>query len=488
MSSNSIARLSIFQPGINCAAVELADHVSVIIDGEEYFADLQEALLAAKHQVVFIGWDFDTRVSLQGGNGSESLRAFIVRLLKRNKTLRIYILKWNFGALKILLRGRMIFTIVRWMFSNRLRIKFDGMHPIGASHHQKLVIIDGGMAFCGGIDVTSGRWDTREHLENDPRRVSPDGEPLEPWHDISMALSGPAASRLHDLASERWERATGKPLPTVENAAHWSLRKPSDFESVTVAIARTRGEFRDVQSIRENEALFLDMIATAKNFVYVENQYFASRTIAAAIARRLKEEDPPEFVVIMPQTADGWLEQVAMDTARSQLVAMLATTDAHQRFRIYHPFTEGGTPVYVHAKLMIVDDRIIRIGSSNMNNRSLGFDSECDVAIDASANSGQSIETKISEIRAGLIAEHLNTPIEEVHRLLLGKGKMIAAIETLRGTGRSLRPFEQEDNDELAAYVASQNLLDPVGEDQQQCESLSGSRRLHRRIWDKIKK
>ena len=248
MNVKSTASRGIFKPGINCKSVDHANRASVIIDGEEYFSDLKRALESAEKQIVFVGWDFDTRVSLQGGADGQSLRDFITSLLRRKKSLQIYILKWNFGALKILFRGRMIFTIARWMMSNRLRLKFDGVHPIGASHHQKLVVIDGSLAFCGGIDATSGRWDTREHIDSDPRRVTPDGDDAEPWHDLSMVFDGAAAQRAHEVASERWRRATGKSLPQVGEQAEWPFLASPTFEDIPIAIARTRGEHKDATS------------------------------------------------------------------------------------------------------------------------------------------------------------------------------------------------------------------------------------------------
>jgi phosphatidylserine/phosphatidylglycerophosphate/cardiolipin synthase-like enzyme len=472
---------ALFSIGENCKNVARAHHASVIIDGEQYFADLTKALESAKSQIVFVGWDFDTRVSLKGGTGGPTIRRFIVSLLKRNQDLRIYIIKWNFGAIKVLFRGKMIFTIIRWMISDRLKIKFDSCHPVGASHHQKLVVVDGNLAFCGGIDATSGRWDTREHIDDDPRRLTPDEEPAEPWHDLSMVFDGAAAEEVHKIASDRWELATGKPLPKVRADSTWPYKAPPTFKNVDIALARTRGEYRHTPSVRENEALFLDMIANAKRFLYAENQYFASRTIAAAISRRLEEEDPPEFVIVMPEKADGWLEQVAMDTARSQLVAMIGTLDHKRRFRIYHPFTKGGTAIYVHAKLTIVDDQIVRIGSSNMNNRSLGFDSECDVAIDGSTPEDGAIRDAIKSIRLSLLAEHLDCSPSDLAHLAEG-GSMIAAIEKLRGQGRSLRPFEQEESAELAEYIASNNILDPIGEDELGCESRTRPGRLRERF------
>jgi hypothetical protein len=121
-------------------------------------------------------------------------------------------------------------------------------------------------------------------------------------------------------------------------------------------------EMDDQTPVHENEALFLAQIARAKRYVYIESQYFASRRVAEAIARRLDEENGPEFVIVNPLTAQGWLEPIAMDTARARLVEALRRRDRHGRFRIYHPFTAGGEPIYCHAKILIADDRVFRLG------------------------------------------------------------------------------------------------------------------------------
>ena len=138
---------------------------------------------------------------------------------------------------------------------------------------------------------------------------------------------------------------------------------------------------RDVRVIREIEALYVDMIRSAKRFVYAENQYFASRIVAKAIAERLQEPDPPEFVIVNPHSADGWLEDKVMSTARAELLDVVRKCDRHGRFRIFYPVTEGREDIYVHSKITIVDDRLLRVGSANLNNRSMGLDSECDLLI-----------------------------------------------------------------------------------------------------------
>src|SRR5690606_20760876 len=112
----------------------------------------------------------------------------------------------------------------------------------------------------------------------------------------------------------------------------------------------------------------------------------ASRKLAQALAARLAEPDGPDIVLVLPASAEGWLEQKAMDGARVRLLRMLWDADVHHRLGVFYPVTAGGEPIYVHAKIMIVDDVLLRVGSSNLNNRSLSFDTECDLALEASGD------------------------------------------------------------------------------------------------------
>ena len=288
------------------------------------------------------------------------------------------------GALKTLFRGTTIITLARWMLHKRIHTKLDGAHPTGASHHQKIVVIDDCFAFCGGIDMTADRWDTRDHKDADPCRIRPNGRPYDPWHDATTALEGPVAAALGELARDRWKCASGEELHPVEGRSDcWPEQLPCQFTNAEIAISRTRPQMPELPEVREIERLVLDQIASAERHIYAESQYFASRLIAEAIARRLEEPDGPEIVLINPISADGWLEQVAMDTARARLYQALHRRDPKGRLRLYHPYTTKAVPIYVHAKIMVVDDHILRVGSSNFNNRSLGLDTECDVTINA---------------------------------------------------------------------------------------------------------
>ena len=218
--------------------------------------------------------------------------------------------------------------------------------------------------------------------------------------------------------------------------------------------------------MREIEALFVDMIEAAERFVYVETQYFASRAIAEAIARRLAEPEPPEFVLVNPRTGEGWLDETVMGAARAELVRKLGEQDPSGRFRIYYPVTECGEDIYVHAKLMIVDDLMLRVGSANMNNRSMGLDSECDVMIDARRQANRGGRLEIAALRSDLMAEHLGVQPAEVARRFEETGSLIATVERLRGGGRSLRPYRPPEFSEAAKAVARSEIADPESAEQ----------------------
>lgn len=454
-------------PGSNCWRIEPATRVSVIVDADEYFRVARDAMMHAQHRIMLIGWDFDARIRL-GDVGQdeapEQLGDFITWLAERNPALDFYLLRWDLGALKSLLRGSTFFTVLKWMRHKNIHTKLDATHPVGASHHQKIVIIDDCFAFCGGIDMTGDRWDTRAHLDDDPGRRSPTGKPYKPWHDATSALQGKAAGALADLCRDRWQRAGGTPIaPLDASTGYWPAMLPVHFHDADVAIARSEPDMPGHPGVTEIEQLYVDQIASAKHVIYAESQYFASRRIAEAIAKRIVEEDGPEIVLINPQAAQGWLEPLAMDTARARLFEAIRRRDPHGRFRIYHPFTAKGEAIYVHAKMLIVDDRSIRVGSSNMNNRSMRLDTECDVSIDMAQAANRDCGGVVTMLRNDLLAEHLGVPVATIAASLAQTGSLIATIEALRGTGKTLRPYETPDLTEVEAWLADNEVLDPEG-------------------------
>ncbi|HEY0625375.1 MAG TPA: phospholipase D-like domain-containing protein [Allosphingosinicella sp.] len=453
------------QPGRNCCAVAKAKRAALIVDAADYYRYARAAMLEARERIMLIGWDVDTRVHLDeepGPSGAPvALGPLLSWLSKRKPELEIYVLAWDEGLISIPGRGTTILRMLRWWADRRVTIKWDSTHPLDASHHQKILVIDDALAFCGGIDITASRWDTRHHRDKEPGRKRPfTGRAYEPWHDAIMAVDGDAAKALGELGRERWKAATDDELlvPSAKSDPWPEALKPL-FHDVDVAMARTRGHEEAQSELREIEALFVDMIAAAKSYVYVETQYFASRVIAEAIARRLEEKDGPEFIIVNPRTAEGWLDEEVMSPARYALVKELRKRDKYGRFRIYTPVTEGGLDIYVHAKVTIVDDRYLRVGSANMNNRSMGLDSECDLMIDGSRNK-EALST-IAALRADLLAEHLGKTLEKVQACFEKTGSLIGCIEEMRGRGRTLLPFKPEKPNLVEKAVSRSELLDP---------------------------
>ena len=451
-----------FEPGRNCWRVARADEMSVIIDACDYYRVIRQAMLQAKARILIIGWDFDPRIKLdrtEEANEKETLGSFLLDLAKQRPGLDIRILKWDFGALKTLFRGSAMLWVARLALRRNIRFKLDGMHPAGCSHHQKIVVIDDGFAFCGGIDMTGDRWDRPAHADGDPDRLRPNGKPHGPWHDATTAVRGDLAAALGELARDRWHRATGEEMrPIPQRRDLWPRGLKVQFRDVDVAIARTSAKYKSNDEVREVEALFLDIIGNAKRFVYAESQYFASPKIAAAIRRRIEQDPDFEFVLVNPIRADGWLEQVAMDATRVRLGQVIGHSDPDNRFRIYTPVTAGGDDIYVHAKVLIADDRVLKIGSANMNNRSLGLDSECDLAIDAA---DEEQRATIAALRTRLLAEHLGVEESTVADTFEACGSLVRTIETLRGAGRTLRLLEFEKPEGVQRYIADAELLDP---------------------------
>ena len=451
--------------------METATRVSVIVDADTYFRAARAAMCKARRRIMLIGWDFDPRIALdhdsRDGHGAESVDAFISGLVASNPDLHVHVLRWDVGALNTFTRGSAAFTLLRWMLHSRIHLRLDGHHPFGGSHHQKIVVIDDDVAFCGGIDMTGDRWDTSEHLHDDERRRRPDGRRYGPWHDATTALQGPVATALAELARDRWAAAGGGRLRAVDHVNDcWPNGLTPDFVDLPVAVSRTVPVMEGQEEVVEVERLYLDLIASAERWIYAESQYFASRRIAIAMASRLEEIDGPEIVVVNPVTAQGWIEPIAMDTARGRLMEALRRRDRHGRLRMYHPVTRAGTPIYVHAKILVVDDRILKVGSSNFNNRSLRLDTECDVAL-GGLDPIHDVELAVAGVRDSLLAEHLGCDFQDVADMLEAKGSLIETVESLRRpAGRTLFPYEVQDLAAIEEWLADHEILDPEGPDE----------------------
>jgi phospholipase D1/2 len=451
--------------------VEHADQFACIVDAADYFRHAKAAMLQAQHRIILVGWDFDTRISLEPAGktlqGPDRLGAFLRWLLRNRPNLQIHVLKWNMAMVtefQAVRRGMAPAVVQNWLSSKRFQFAIDRAHPVGSVQHQKLMVIDDAVAFCGGIDLTVDCWDTSDHVHHSPLRRAINGGRYGPRHDVSAVVDGAAARAIGEQARSRWQAATGQTLGPVElGHAVWPGDLEPTMRDVDVGIARTVPAMEPDNAVREVEALNLAAIMAARHTLYLENQYLANRTVAEALAARLREPDGPEVVLVLPRHSESLLERHAMDGARLNLLRLLWSADDHRRLGVYWPVTDGCEPIYVHSKVLVVDDRLLRIGSSNLNNRSMGFDSECDVAVEADPALPRDDEARrmIASVRQTLICEHLGLSTDEFDRAMTDCGSVVRAIEALRGQGKTVQPFRPDTVAGEASPLAENEMLDP---------------------------
>ncbi|MEO3384644.1 phospholipase D-like domain-containing protein [Mesorhizobium sp. CAU 1741] len=453
---------SIVTPGRNAWRVEQATALAFLVDGQNYFKALDSVLRQARRCIRIIGWDFNPDILLRPGHSEETLGALLRSLVEERPELEVRILVWSMGPIYSG-HSLKLFRESGWSSHPRIHLRFDTRHALRGSHHQKIVTVDDSTAFVGGIDLTGGRWDTREHKAQDDRRIKPDGEAYGPVHDVQTLVAGPAAGAVAELARWRWEKATGEQgealVPSGEPA--WPQDLPPDMRGCSVAIGRAVPALAGIGGRRETIKLTHDAIAAARRHIYIETQYLASFGVGEAIAKRLREPDGPEIAILVTSSSRGLLEQFVMAHNRDRLLRRLKKADRYGRLRVRYavvPRKGGGDcEVLVHAKVLVVDDSFIRVGSSNLNNRSEGLDTECDIAVEAASDAER---RAISAFRDRLLAEHLDVSVNEVSELM-AKGSLVAVIDTLNTRARGLRRFRIDLEKGGTSPLPGTKLLDP---------------------------
>jgi phosphatidylserine/phosphatidylglycerophosphate/cardiolipin synthase-like enzyme len=438
----------ILSPGRNCWRVDRARRASVLADGSAYFAALRDAFERAERSILIIGWDFDAGVALDpmgSGPASRPLRAYLPDLLSRREDLVVRILVWGCSIVYGQSASPPPLLDPEWPRHPRLRFRYANDHPIGASHHMKIVCVDDALAFCGGQDLTAGRWDVTGHDFDHRGRVDARGRPYPPKHDVQMVFDGEAAEALGLLARTRWREATGERVPPGDAQRDpWIPGLHVHLHDVPIGIARTRARCRDRHELREVEHLTLDALRAARDRVYVESQYLTSLSVRDCLVELLERPTGPEIVMVVRRSTQGRIQSFAMGSNRTRCLRRLARADRHGRLRVYYPVVGDAhgneREIDVHSKVIAVDDRFLRVGSSNLNNRSMGFDSECDVAVEIEGHrDGAGVRRIVSE----LLGEHLGQDPHEVSRLLAGDRGLIGTVERLNvGARRRLVAFE----------------------------------------------
>jgi phosphatidylserine/phosphatidylglycerophosphate/cardiolipin synthase-like enzyme len=460
----------LLRPGLTCWRTDRATRAAFLLDTSTYFSAAKAAMLQARRSIHLLGWAFDPLTQLEpdeNGSGPEAdqVGELLKTLACERPELDVRLLVWK-SALPIAASQHFFPHRARRCFHGTpVKFRLDASVPFGACHHQKVLVIDDHLAFCGGGDIGADRWDTMKHRDTDLRRTMPWGKPHAPRHEVMALVEGPAAGALGELFRARWAKECGQTLapggPAPGQAPQWPAHVKVDFTDVEIGIARTQPDWRGQPEIRETERLHLASIAAAEKLIYLENQYIASPVYAEALAARLEEPDGPEVVIVSTAKAPSWFDQMTMDRTRSTFLERLIEADRFGRFHAYCPHTRRGTSnIIVHSKVSIIDDRLLRAGSTNLNNRSAGFDTECDVALEAEDTA---TSAAIGRFRSRLLAHYIGCTTEDFEAAHRSTGRLAGAIETLDvADPRRLRTLEPEPLGPLARLISAFHLGDPA--------------------------
>lgn len=449
----------LFEVGRNCCWLGPVERSAVIVDAAAYYAAFYRAASLASRQIVIAGWQFDSNVKLLRGEAASSARypveflPFLNALCQERSELRVYILAWDYSLVYSLEREWLQGLRFAFQSAKAIRFEFDAHPGFGGSHHQKFAVIDGALAFAGGLDLCDERWDDRGHATPHALRVDAAGEPCRPNHEVQAAVQGEAAAALQRLFVERWQRALGETLeldiavatplasldlPALDPSAVLPIRAGQ------LAIARTLPV--ELGAVREVQVLMRAALLEARQLIYIETQYFTSRSMSAALSERLRRGDLPrlQVLVVLPRGADNSKEKFALGDVQNALLSELsavAEAGGHE-LRFFCSSVAGEacqTSTFIHSKVLVVDDELLCVGSANMTERSMTLDSE--LCLLWQGEPASEVARDIQALRASLLAEHSGQPEAELFEPVGLTGRLDAAIAA--GTSR-LRLTELE--------------------------------------------
>jgi len=456
------------EEGSTCWRIARANRAAVLVDGSNYFPAVRSAMMKAEKSIYIVGWDIDSRMRLdplrdpQKDSVPDRLGEFLTWLAKRKPDIRIHVLLWDYSVLFALEREPLPKLNLDWKTPRQIEVCLDDVLPLGASHHQKIVVVDDAVAFSGGMDLTIRRWDTPEHRPQQNGRVDHAGAPYGPFHDIQMVVDGDAALALSELVRQRWAAATCMTAdPVSPRGDPWPDGVKADFADVNVALSRTIPGNGDFKQVNEVEELFRSAVLSAERYIYIENQYVALDEMADALSRRLKQKSHLHCIIISPKDPGGWIEARTMIAGRARFMKRLRDAGVADRVFLRYPVTsEAGSEsaVMVHAKTMIVDDRFLRVGSANLNHRSMGLDSECDLSIEASNDEERS---RIVSVRNRLLGEHLGLRPAEIAGIMDASDFSWAGLLSMSRSGQELKTIDEDDQYDNELSRALAGIADP---------------------------
>ncbi|WP_018983588.1 VTT domain-containing protein [Salinimonas chungwhensis] len=462
---------SIFKQGENCWVSSKASHATPLIDCANYYRALHSSIVKAKHSIFIVGWDIDSRIRLIRGEEEANSEApsVISDLLawkaEQNPDLRVYLLRWDSSLAFFAQREMWAKEVWDENTPDNVETVLDDTIPMGGSQHQKIVIIDDEVVFSGGMDVSTNRWDTRDHPVVSEERDGPDGE-YGPLHDVQAVYSGPLVKEFSELVRWRWLRvAESNPIDFREDARvglsdgipdAWPDHYDPWFENVDCALARTIPFMDEVEPVQEVRNMLLDLINQAERVIYIENQFTSRQEIAEALNKRLKTCPELNVVVVSSYEPKGRFECEAFWASRIEFKNILfKDIDPNRVIMTYSSITdEKGRAAYkrIHSKVMTIDEKYLVIGSSNLSNRSMTLDTEIDTVY---FGNDEHNSQQIARVRDDLLAEHSGREVAATAQLMKGDNPARALMEGQLAHGYVLTQV----NDEIFTEPSSDNLF-----------------------------
>ncbi|HLL21633.1 MAG TPA: phospholipase D-like domain-containing protein [Kofleriaceae bacterium] len=428
-------------PGLSCAEMFPDTRSGVLVDGRTFYKAVYEACCQAEHTILMTGWQFASKVELVRGDDATTCELpttfvdFLRALCEKKPQLHIYLLAWDSSAVFTFEREPLQRLKFQLRGHERIHWKMDNKHPRGASHHQKLIVVDRAIAFVGGMDVCNSRWDDRDHSADSNVRCE-GRRRYTPYHDVQAYVTGAPVDTLRRWFCDRWQLATREDLCLAEvPQSDVTIRPTFDVTAPTVALTRTWPRMQDPPAapIRELYELHVRAIAQAERVIYFENQYLSSDEIADALERRmLASSDPPlEIVFVLPSQSAGFKERISIGVYQAKLLERLGEVAARtgHHLGVYYSCAcgqKGEVPVFIHAKVLAVDDRFLLVSSANTSNRSMGFDTELGLAWEAPQPTAS-----LRRARVDLMAEHAGLDADEATARLADPTNLVPRLDEL---------------------------------------------------------
>ncbi len=468
---------NIFEPGENCWVESNATFAAPLIDCANYYKALHSSIVKAKHSIFIVGWDIDSRIRLIRGEdeAQSSAPSVISDLLKwkaeQTPDIQIYLLRWDSSL--AFFAQRELWAKEAWdeKTPDNVKTELDDTIPMGGSQHQKIVVIDDELVFSGGMDVSTNRWDTRDHPVVSEERDGPDGE-YGPLHDVQMVSSGPVVADFSKLVRWRWQRVANEtPIAIRDNAninidapipAAWPESYPPIFKNVECALARTIPFMDEVEPAQEVRHMLLDLIGQAESFIYIENQFTTRQEIAEELNRQLKLKPNLNVCIVSSYEPKGKFECEAFWASRIQFKTILESGISPERVKMTYSSIEDmqGKRAYkrIHSKVMTIDDKYLVIGSSNLSNRSMTLDTEIDTVL-----YGNTPENKQSvvNVRNDLLAEHTGRELEDMPAIFEQPNPVEALMQGQIAHGYILTEVRDEIFTEQSTANLFRSLSDP---------------------------